>query len=342
MRIKRAVALLLLFLIFSVWVFALTYVTTLKVPVVFGNPVTVEISQGDSFSQITEQLLKQKVAIKPFWFKWIALQQNKYGKMKAGEYELPVSATMPDILAQLASGKTKQHAITFPEGWTFNQFLQALYENPYISHHPVLAPSATLTQSDNPALLKKLATHGINISHAEGLFFPDTYFFAKHTSDTTVLKMAYEKMQKILQQEWQDKSTNLPVKSAYEALILASIIEKETGLKTERPQIAGVFVRRLQMGMLLQTDPTVIYGMGTHYQGNITRQDLQTATPYNTYRIKGLPPTPIAMPGREAIHAALHPQTGDSLYFVSKGDGSHVFSATLQAHNEAVNLYQRN
>jgi UPF0755 protein len=173
------------------------------------------------------------------------------------------------------------------------------------------------------------------------MFFPDTYFFEKHTTDIALLKRSYDKMQSILQQEWLNKADGLPFKTPYEALILASIVEKETGDKTERPLIAGVFVRRLQNDMLLQTDPTVIYGMGDKFQGGIGYNDLKTATPYNTYMIKGLPPTPIAMPGRDAIVATLHPDNGNSLYFVSRGDGTHVFSATLKDHNLAVNKYQR-
>jgi UPF0755 protein len=175
----------------------------------------------------------------------------------------------------------------------------------------------------------------------EGLFFPDTYFFEKHTSDIALLKRAYDKMQLVLKQEWDHKAETLPFKSPYEALILASIVEKETGVVAERPLIAGVFIRRLQTGMLLQTDPTVIYGMGESYQGNIRFKDLKTATPYNTYVIKGLPPTPIAMPGRDAINAALHPDTSNNLYFVARGDGTHEFSATLKAHNLAVNNFQK-
>jgi UPF0755 protein len=180
-----------------------------------------------------------------------------------------------------------------------------------------------------------------SLQSPEGMFFPDTYFFEKHTTDIALLKRSYDKMQSILQQEWLNKADGLPFKTPYEALILASIVEKETGDKTERPLIAGVFVRRLQNDMLLQTDPTVIYGMGDKFQGGIGYNDLKTATPYNTYMIKGLPPTPIAMPGRDAIVATLHPDNGNSLYFVSRGDGTHVFSATLKDHNLAVNKYQR-
>jgi UPF0755 protein len=176
----------------------------------------------------------------------------------------------------------------------------------------------------------------------EGVFFPDTYFFEKNTTDLAILKRAFNKMQSVLQQEWQNRAQYLAVQTPYQALILASIIEKETAASAERPLISGVFTRRLQTGMLLQTDPTVIYGMGENYHGNISSENLITATPYNTYKIKGLPPTPIAMPGREAIFAALHPDTSNnSIYFVARGDGTHQFSATLDEHNRAVNTWQR-
>jgi UPF0755 protein len=202
----------------------------------------------------------------------------------------------------------------------------------------VVPPDLTSMEGGNAARMPGAVAA---VRSLEGMFFPDTYFFEKHTTDIALLKRSYDKMQSILQQEWLNKADGLPFKTPYEALILASIVEKETGDKTERPLIAGVFVRRLQNDMLLQTDPTVIYGMGDKFQGGIGYNDLKTATPYNTYMIKGLPPTPIAMPGRDAIVATLHPDNGNSLYFVSRGDGTHVFSATLKDHNLAVNKYQR-
>jgi UPF0755 protein len=341
MHTRQLLALVLLIVIFlsaGAW---LSYLTALKIPVVGDTPVTIEIDKGDSFQRIINKLTEQQLAINPLWFKVIAFQQKTYQKLKAGEYELPPGITMPELLILIALGKTKQHTITFPEGWRFKQLLEALQNNPHIEH--TLAVNTHLPRSENPypELEKLLSNPEIRIKHPEGAFFPDTYFFAKHTRDVAVLKMAYDKMQQVLAQEWQHRAADLPLQSPYEALILASIVEKETGAKTERPQIAGVFIRRLQTGMLLQTDPTVIYGMGENYHGNITHTDLSTATPYNTYQNQGLPPTPIAMPGREAIHAALHPDDGNSLYFVARDDGTHVFSATLQAHNKAVNLYQK-
>jgi UPF0755 protein len=304
--------------------------SALHTPAVAGNPVVIEINKGDSFNQITDKLLAQNVELKPFWFKVIAVSENKVNKLKTGEYELIPGSTLPQILALFVQGKTRQYAITFPEGWNFKEVMQEVDNNPNLEH--------TLHDVDFELLMTQL---GVGKTHAEGMFFPDTYFFEKHTSDVALLKRAYDKMQLVLEQEWQHKAETVPLKTPYEALILASIVEKETGVVAERPQIAGVFIRRLQSGMLLQTDPTVIYGMGENYQGNISHKDLKTATPYNTYVSKGLPPTPIAMPGRDAIYASLHPDNSNNLYFVARGDGTHEFSATLKDHNLAVDSFQR-
>ena len=306
------------------------YQQALHAPAVIGNPVILEINKGDSFNQITDKLLSQNIALNPFWFKVIAVSEKAVKKLKTGEYELAPGLTLPEILALFVQGKTRQYAITFPEGWNFKELILALENNPNLEH--------TLNPVDVDALMSRLGT---DPHHPEGAFFPDTYFFEKHTTDVDLLKRAYDKMQSVLKQEWQNKADDLPFKTPYEALILASIVEKETGVVAERPLIAGVFIRRLKSGMLLQTDPTVIYGMGENYRGNIGYADLTTATPYNTYVIKGLPPTPIAMPGRDAIIAALHPDSGNALYFVARGDGTHVFSATLKEHNLAVDGYQR-
>ncbi|MDD5410466.1 MAG: endolytic transglycosylase MltG [Methylobacter sp.] len=306
------------------------YQSTFDVPVVIDNPVTIEIEKGDSFNQITNKLVNQKLAIKPFWFKVVAFQDESYKKLKPGEYELTPGITVPEILALFVQGKTKQYAITFPEGWSFKEILHAIEINPNLEH--------TLVNADFGSIMTKL---NVDKNNPEGLFFPDTYFFEKHMTDVSLLKRAYDKMQTVLQQEWQNKAEGLPFKTPYEALTLASIVEKETAAKAERPLIAGVFIRRLEQDMLLQTDPTVIYGMGENYKGDIGYSDLTTATPYNTYVVKGLPPTPIAVPGRDAINAVLHPDNGCSLYFVSRGDGTHVFSATLEDHNAAVDTFQR-
>lgn len=306
------------------------YESTLENPVVFEKSVTFEIEKGDSLSKITEKLVAQDIHIKPFWFKFLAQRNDENKKIKSGEYEIAANSTAPQILALFVSGKVKQHQITFPEGWNFKQIHQELDKNPYVEH--------TLQNMPFDQIPTKL---GITQNHPEGVFFPDTYFFEKHTTDTAILKRAYDKMQVVLAEEWQNRDENLSLTTPYQALILASIVEKETAAPFERPQIAGVFHRRLQQNMMLQTDPTVIYGMGDLYQGNIKTTDLQTPTPYNTYTFKGLPPTPIAIAGRDALHAALHPDESEALYFVAKGDGTHVFSATLEQHNAAVEMYQR-
>ncbi len=289
-----------------------------------------EIRKGDSVNKIIMNLKKQQIPVNFYWFKLTAYHKQLAHKLKAGEYELKAGLTTPQLLSLFAQGKTRQYSITFPEGWSFKQIRQKIANDPYLRQ--------TLLGIDDETLMSRLEA---DYKHPEGLFFPDTYFFDRNTSDFTLLKRAYEKMQKVLQQQWEGREEGLPLENPYQALILASIIEKETGAAAERTLIGGVFTRRLKIGMKLQTDPTVIYGMGDNYKGDIRYKDLREATPYNTYVIDGLPPTPIAMPGKEAIHAALHPAKGDALYFVSRGDGTHVFSATLAEHNKAVNKYQR-
>lgn len=328
MRIKIFSAILIVLSALTSWLW-IDYQNTLNKPVI-QNTLVIEIEKGDSFDKITHKLINQGVDINPLWFRLFALQQQLAHKLKTGEYELPPSLTIPQILAVFVEGRTKKYTITFPEGLNVKEILQELEKAPNLNkklHKENLA--------DIPPQL------GMDKENPEGWLFPDTYYFEKNATDISILKRAYTKMQAVLAEEWRDKELNLPYKSVDEALVMASIVEKETGLRSERPQIAGVFIRRLVKGMLLQTDPTVIYGMGDKYEGNIRANDLVTATPYNTYVIQGLPPTPIAMPGRDAIHAALHPDKGNSLYFVAKGDGSHQFSDTLAEHNQAVNTFQK-
>ncbi len=330
--IAKSIAVILLLISLSLaWLWN-EYNSVLSTPVVLEKPRVVEIKKGDSFQIISNRLLALDIAIKPLWFKAIAYHKQIANKLKAGEYELRKGLTMPEILAIFVAGKSRQYSITFPEGWNFKQMLAEIRKNSYIEH--------TVGAMDYQSIMAKL---GSEHKYPEGLFFPDTYFFDKNTADIAILKTAYDKMKLILQNEWEKKAKNIPLDTPYQALILASIVEKETGAPAERTQISGVFTRRLRKGMLLQTDPTVIYGMGDNYKGNIRYKDLRKPTAYNTYVIKGLPPTPIAMPGQQAIHAALHPEKGDSLYFVAKGngEGTHVFSATLREHNNAVNKYQR-
>ncbi|BCG64712.1 MAG: UPF0755 protein [Methyloprofundus sp.] len=329
MLIRLFASLVLLLSLISAWAW-FEYQAFVVQPLVTQSPVIIDISKGSSFRSIIQTLNDQKLPANKYWFKLLAYQESLINKLKAGEYELPIGITPKAFLLLLSEGKTRQYAITFPEGWAFKQMRAALAEDSGITQ--------TIADLSDVEVLQKITTQ---YAHPEGLFFPDTYQFEKHTTDVAILKRAYQKMQQILQKEWATKTQKLPLKNAYEALILASIVEKETGDVSERPVIAGVFIRRLNKGMRLQTDPTVIYGMGGRYQGNIRKRDLRTLTPYNTYRINGLPPTPIAMPGELAIQAVLHPANDSSLYFVAKGNGSHIFSTTLTEHNRAVNRYQR-
>lgn len=264
---------------------------------------------------------------------WVSLArfQKKAHLIKAGEYLIPEGTTPQQLLEIMITGKTIQHTLTLPEGWNFRQVMAV------IRKHPTLVQ--TLDESlNNEAIMEKI---GWPSQHPEGRFYPDTYMFPKGTTDVEFLQRAYKVMESELKAAWEKRSDDLPFNKPYEALILASIIEKETGAAEERPLIGGVFVRRLKKNMLLQTDPTVIYALGEAYDGNIRKSDLRVKNPYNTYVYKGLPPTPIAMPGRAALHAAVNPADGDALYFVAKGnDGSHYFSATYKEHNCAVIEYQ--
>ncbi len=251
------------------------------------------------------------------------------GSIKAGEYAITPGMTALELLDMLVAGKVVEHALTLVEGWTFDDILHAIQSTPRLQH--------TVKSSEPAAIMQAIGKPG---QAAEGRFYPDTYHFPTGMRDVDFLSRAYDKLVLVLAEEWQGRAADLPYATAYEALIMASLIEKETALPEERARIAGVFVRRLQHGMRLQTDPTVIYVLGKRFDGNLTRQDLKVDSPYNTYRYRGLPPTPIAAAGREAIHAALHPAPGDALYFVARGDGSHHFSATLKEHNAAVLKYQ--
>ncbi len=320
----KPLLLVLLTLILSFgWLFW-DYQTSLN-QAVNPSPVIVDIAPGASLAQISLQLDQVLEKFNPVWFQLYARQSKQGRRLKSGEYEIPTGATPRDILALLVSGKVRQHKITIPEGWTFAQFYRLLTQHPAVE----------LTLPAQPDQVRILA-----LDHPEGWFFPDTYYFAKGTTDVAILTMAHQRMKDVLNKEWQQKMADLPIESPYQALILASIIEKETGVAEERGRIAGVFVRRLKRGMRLQTDPTVIYGLGAGFDGNLTREHLRQNGAYNTYVINGLPPTPIALPGQAAIHAALNPEPGDSLYFVATGDGRHVFSDSLVQHNQAVRRYQ--
>jgi len=237
--------------------------------------------------------------------------------------------TARELLDQVVAGRVVEYPLVLVEGWTFRQFLDAIEEAPKLTR--------TLNGLSPRAIMERLGHPG---EHPEGRFFPDTYYYSSGQTELAILANAYDKMQKLLQQEWEKRDNNLPFKDPYEALILASIVEKETGRADERRMIAGVFVNRLRHGMRLQTDPTVIYGMGESFDGNLRLKDLRRDTPYNTYTRPGLPPTPVAMPGKESLQAVMHPVITGALYFVARGDGSHDFSSTLEEHNKAVIKYQ--
>ncbi len=292
--------------------------------------VIFEVQPGDSLGRISERLRERKIMSSPIWFKILVISKGQSNHLKAGEYKLQPGVTARHLLDLIVTGRVQQYSLTLVEGWTFRQMLAEVCRNPAIV--------VTVCEKNSQAIMNALGPTKV---HPEGRFFPDTYFLIKGTSDVAFLQRARRAMDKVLAEEWQNKADELPLKSSYEALILASIIEKETGRSAERGMIAGVFTRRLNLGMLLQTDPTVIYGMGERFDGNIRSKDLTEDTPYNTYVHAGLPPTPIAMPGAASIHAALHPEEGSSLYFVARGDGGHIFSSSLSAHNRAVNQYQR-
>ncbi len=291
--------------------------------------VEVDIRAGSSLRSVSRQLADQGVLSEPNSFTLLVRMLGMAGEIKAGNYLIENGTTPYDLFVIITAGKTTQAGFTFIEGWTFNQMRQAMMQNDAIRH-------LSISYTDQQIL----ESIGASEIHPEGLFFPDTYYFSKGMSDLEILKRAYHAMQSRLNDAWAKREAGLPYKTPYEALIMASIVEKETGRADERKTIAGVFVNRLRIGMRLQTDPTVIYGMGERFDGNIRRKDLQADTAYNTYTRNGLPPTPIAMPGLASIEAALHPAKTRALYFVGKGDGSHVFSNTLAEHNRAVVKYQ--
>ncbi|HHM06432.1 MAG TPA: endolytic transglycosylase MltG [Gammaproteobacteria bacterium] len=292
-----------------------------------GLPLT--LTPGTTLGTVARRLVRAGVLERPAYLVLLARWRGDAARIQSGEYRLRTGMKPGELLDMLVSGKVVQHSFTIVEGWTFRDLLQALREQDTIK--------PTLTESSPGQIMAALGAPG---QHPEGRFLPDTYHFPRGTTDVAFLRRAYEAMNATLAELWPKRDPGLPYDAPYQALIMASIIEKETALAGERAAIAGVFVRRLQKGMLLQTDPTVIYGMGAAFDGNIRRRDLTRETPYNTYVRRGLPPTPIALPGREALYAALHPAPGDALYFVSRGDGSHQFSATLVEHNKAVRRYQ--
>ncbi len=292
------------------------------------TPHTLQVPSGSTVHDIQRQLEEDGLLDRPIYLRLHARLSGHAQRLQSGEYRIPAGMTPPQLLEHIARGRVVQHRFTIIEGWTFQQLRAALEANPRILD--------TLGDKSDEAVMAEL---GKPDQHPEGWFYPETYNYTRGTSDMELLKRAHRAMKRRLSAAWEARSDDLPLADAYEALVLASIIERETGAPEERRKVAGVFTRRLQEGMRLQTDPTVIYGMGNDFDGRIRTQDLRTDTPYNTYTRHGLPPTPIAMPSGASLRAAVDPEPGEAMYFVSRGDGTHVFSETLDEHNRAVRRY---
>ena len=290
----------------------------------------VSIEPGTSPKEVAAAVARSGVAVNPTLLYWWFRLSGQSRQIRAGSYEWSGQASPWQILQKLVRGDASSGSVTLVEGWNIRQVREALRKADRLK--------ADTAQLSDVQLMQTLERPGV---HPEGRFFPDTYTYSKGSSDTAVLRRAMRAMDKHLAAAWTERNPKVPLQTPEQALILASIIEKETGKISDQPEISAVFHNRLILGMRLQTDPTVIYGMGTRFDGNIRKSDLTTDTPYNTYTREGLPPSPISMPGKEALHAALHPLASKALYFVSRGDGSSEFSATLEAHNRAVNKYQR-
>jgi UPF0755 protein len=294
-----------------------------------SDPV-LSVEQGDSFPQVLKKIRKLGIH-EGSDLEWRALARKKdvASRMQVGDYELTKDITPDKLLGKIKFGDVLQYRITLIEGKTFREWRKTLAADKNLKQ--------TITTLSDQEIMQKLHRKGV---HPEGRFLPETYLYTRNTTDLDILFQAMYAMNDALDEAWAQRDTETPLKSQDELLTLASIVEKETGKASERPEIAGVFIRRLNLGMRLQTDPTVIYGMGTAYNGNIRKKDLLEATPYNTYVIFGLPPTPIAMPGKEALQAAARPAEGETLFFVARGDGSHYFSKTYDEHRAAVEKYQ--
>jgi UPF0755 protein len=303
--------------------------SALQQPLNLTQEKLLDVPSGSSPTGVLNRLQAEGVIKDAFWLR-LYWRFNLQGQsLHSGEYRMAPGMNAESLLDLWQKGEVVQYSVTLVEGWTFRQVRAALAKQVKLEQ--------TASDLSDTELMAKLGHPDV---FPEGRFFPDTYRYVRGMTDIELLKQAYNRLDEVLQEEWEKRAADVPYADPYQALIMASLVEKETGVPQERGQIAGVFVRRLQQGMLLQTDPTVIYGLGERYNGKITRALLKEPTPYNTYVISGLPPTPISMVGREAIHAAMHPVAGNSLYFVARGDGSHVFSADLDAHNAAVKEFQ--
>ena len=313
--------------------FVLGFRGWLDAPLNLYAPVTVELPPGGNVRGLLSELRARDVLMHPFLLRAYLRIDNKANKVRAGEYRLEPGITARGVIEKLLTGDVVEYVVTVVEGTTIAAMLRELHGQPKLQ--------CTVSGAGGEHLKSVLQPEFSGKPSPEGLFFPDTYLFHLGMSDRDLLALSHRRLVQVLEEEWDARAEGLPYKNAYEALVMASLVERETGKASERGAIAGVFVRRLQRGMLLQTDPAVIYGLGDGFDGNLTRAHLRAPNPYNTYLNPGLPPTPIALPGRAAIHAALHPEAGEALYFVARGDGSHHFSATLAEHNRAVNKYQR-
>jgi UPF0755 protein len=293
------------------------------------TPVKIEVVAGSSLSRVAMELGEAGYISSPILFKLWARLRGAENSIQTGEYELQAGITPAQLLDKIVRGESVQYRITFVEGWTFQQALDALWSADNIR--------GSLSNSSPAEIALRM---NLDYENPEGLLYPDTYFYTKGTTDIELLLRANARLNTLLSEAWESRLGALPYANSYEALTMASIIEKESASNSERGLIAAVFVTRLDLGMRLQSDPTTIYGMGDRYDGNIRRTDLSEETPYNTYRIDGMPPTPIALSGEASIVAALNPSASDYLYFVARGDGSHQFSRTLEEHNAAVREYQ--
>lgn len=317
---------LILLAAWAAGVFYLQYQKALNAPLVAEGDGIITVKRGDTLASLNRELVQRGVIHSDWVLPVYARLNPQAANIKAGDYRIDASASLPSLMNDITNGKVVVYNITVVEGKTFKDLRASLVQTAGIEH--------TLNDKTDAQIATLLGIDG----SPEGWFMPETYQFHRGSSDLELLKRMYGEMQRTLEQEWPNRADGLPLANPYQALILASIIEKETGVASERPQIAGVFVRRLQKDMLLQTDPSVIYG-AADYHGDLTRKHLQTDTPYNTYINKGLPPTPIALPGKASVQAALHPADGDSLYFVADGKGGHTFSATYEEHQQAVARY---
>jgi len=329
-RVRRIIVVLLALVVGVALYFYRDYRRFAEAPLPLTQTIAIDVPLGTPVSGVVRILDQRGIAAgNPWYWRVLARELHVAGRLHAGEYALAAGLTPTSLLQKMAAGDVVQHHFTIVEGWTFRQLRAALAQDDGLQQ--------ALASIDDAEIMRRLQAGG---APPEGWFLPETYSYVKGMSDFDILRRAHEAMTKLLEDSWAAHSADFVLESPYQVLTLASIVEKETARVEERPLIAGVFLHRLRLGMRLQTDPTVIYGLGARYDGNLHRRDLDADTPYNTYTRDGLPPTPIALPGKAAIEAVMHPDPTDALYFVARGDGTHEFSATLDAHNRAVERYQ--